>query len=121
MVIMSEFIMPEHDIVDVDFWFTSSSDRAIDFLEDFKKIEKQLGAKLNFKPRYVFWECTGCDQMYLDNDCYGAGKYCAVESTNQNIKGREIVNEDLRQICLWDKFTKDGSPVRWFNYIQHVH
>jgi len=40
LVLMSEFIMPVHDNVDVDFWFTSSSDRAIDFLEDFQKIEK---------------------------------------------------------------------------------
>ena len=35
LVLMSEFVMPVHDNVDVDFWFTSSSDRAIDFLEDF--------------------------------------------------------------------------------------
>ncbi len=61
LVVMCEFVIPEHDIVDIDFWFTSSSDRAIDFLEDFRKIEKQLGAKMNFKPRYVFWECTNCD------------------------------------------------------------
>lgn len=40
LVLMSEFIMPVHENVDVDFWFTSSSDRAIDFLEDFQKIEK---------------------------------------------------------------------------------
>lgn len=61
MVLMSEFIMTEHDIVDIDFWFTSSSDRAINFLEDFTKIEKNLGNLINFKPRYVFWECTNCD------------------------------------------------------------
>ncbi len=61
LVVMCEFVIPEHDIVDIDFWFTSSSDRAIDFLEDFRKIEKQLGDKMNFKPRYVFWECTNCD------------------------------------------------------------
>lgn len=40
MVLMCEFVMPEHQNVNVDFWFTSSSDRAIDFLEDFRKIEK---------------------------------------------------------------------------------
>ena len=40
LVLMCEFVMPEHQNVNVDFWFTSSSDRAIDFLEDFRKIEK---------------------------------------------------------------------------------
>ena len=96
IIIMCEFVMPEHDIVDLDFWFTSSSDRAIDFLEDFTKIDNNLGPLLNFKPRYVFWECTNCDQTYLDNDCFGGGRYCAVESTNANIKGRDIVLEDIR-------------------------
>ena len=93
---MAEFVMPEHDVVDLDFWFTSSSDRAIDFLEDFTKIEKNLANLLNFRPRYVFWECTNCDKEYLESDCFGGGKYCAVESTNSNIKGRDIVMEDLR-------------------------
>ena len=102
LVLMSEFVMPVHENVNVDFWFTSSSDRAIDFLEDFQKIEKQLGDKMEFKPRYVFWECTNCDAKYLENDCFGGGKYCAVESSNGNIKGRDIVLEDLRQICLWN-------------------
>lgn len=96
IIIMCEFVMPEHDVVDLDFWFTSSSDRAIDFLEDFTKIDTNLGPLLNFKPRYVFWECTNCDQTYLDNDCFGGGRYCAVESTNANIKGRDIVLEDIR-------------------------
>ena len=54
MVIMCEFVMPEFDIVDLDFWFTSSSDRAIDFLEDFTKIEKNLGALLNFQYKQMF-------------------------------------------------------------------
>ena len=35
IVIMCEFIMPSNDIVKYDFWFTSSSDRALNFLEDF--------------------------------------------------------------------------------------
>ena len=113
--------MPEHDIVDLDFWFTSSSDRAINFLEDFKKMEKHLGALVNFRPRYVFWECTNCDTKYLDSDCYGGGKYCAVESSNANIKGRDIVLEDLRQLCLWDDLSNKNATMKWWNYIHHIH
>ena len=102
LVLMSEFVMPSHDIVDFDFWFTSSSDRAFNFLEDFTKIEKNLGSLVNFRPRYVFWECTNCDKKYLENDCSGGGRYCAIESSNTNEKGREIVMEDLRQLCIWE-------------------
>ena len=102
LVLMSEFVMPQFDTAKVDFWFTSSSDRAISFLEDFKAIEENLGELLEFKPRYVFWECTSCDSNYLNNDCFGGGKYCAVESSNAKLKGRDIVLEDLRQLCIWD-------------------
>ena len=113
LVIMCEFVMPEHSIVDLDFWFTSSSDRAIDFLEDFTKIEQNLGSLLNFKPRYVFWECTNCDEKFLKNDCFGGGRYCAVESTNQNIKGRDIVLEDLRQMCIWKQVSSQNATKPW--------
>ncbi len=36
LVLMSEFVMPQFDKATVDYWFTSSSDRAISFLIDFK-------------------------------------------------------------------------------------
>jgi hypothetical protein len=54
-------------------------------------------------PRYVFWKCTNCEKEYLDNDCYGGGKYCAVEPSNDKIKGREIIDEDIRQKCLYEE------------------
>lgn len=38
LTILCEFVMPytEDDTVKYDFWYTSSSDRALSFLEDFK-------------------------------------------------------------------------------------
>jgi len=37
LVVMAEFVMPfeEGNKVEYDFWLTSSSNRAIDFIEDF--------------------------------------------------------------------------------------
>jgi len=44
LVIMCEFVMPyaKDDIVDYDFWYTSSSNRALDFLEDFAQFDNTL-------------------------------------------------------------------------------
>jgi hypothetical protein len=39
LVLMSDFLLPEYDTVSYDFWFTSSSDRALSFLEDFAKMD----------------------------------------------------------------------------------
>jgi len=59
-------------------------------------MDSKLGDKAKITPHFVFWECQGCDPSYLKSDCYGGGKYCAVEPSNYAIKGHEIVLEDLR-------------------------
>lgn len=86
----------EGNKVEYDFWFTSSSNRAIDFIEDFAQFQESFGDSVTFTPHYVFWECIGCDERYIASDCYGGGKYCAVEPSNDAIKGKEIVLEDMR-------------------------
>lgn len=100
---MAEFVLATQadNKVQFDFWMTSSSNRALDFIEDFAKFQNILGDNLKFTPHYVFWECIGCDQRYIEQDCYGGGKYCAVEPSNTAINGKEIIEEDLRQSCLF--------------------
>lgn len=110
VVMMSDFVLPEFEHVSYDFWFTSSSDRALSFLEDFSNMNSKLDELVEFTPHYVFWECTNCDKTYLDNDCYGNGRYCALEPSNANIRGHEIVLEDLRQMCIWD-WAKDTNQT----------
>jgi len=103
LVLMAEFVLPTvaDNKVNFDFWLTSSSNRALDFIEDFSKFYASLGDNIRFTPHYVFWECVGCEQRYLEQDCYGGGKYCAIEQSNSAINGKEIVLEDLRQTCLF--------------------
>ena len=67
----------------------------------------------------MFWDCFGCDKRYLDNDCFGGGKYCAIEPSNDQIKGREIVLEDLRQKCLFEIVSQ--NTTKWFDYLERVH
>ena len=53
-------------------------------------------------PHHIYWACgKDCGADYLRTDCYGGGKYCAMEPTNDDIEGKEIIMEDLRQKCLW--------------------
>jgi hypothetical protein len=60
-------------------------------------------------PHYVFWKCTFCEEAYLKNDCYGGGKYCAVEPSNSKQSGREIIDEDLREKCLYQRVYKEND------------
>jgi hypothetical protein len=93
--------MPHPDNrVEYDFWYTSSDDRALDFIIDFDKFEKGFGEETLFTPRFVYWECTGCDKSVVDKHCWANGKYCAIDSTNDKHSGQVIMMEDLREKCL---------------------
>ena len=52
-------------------------------------------------PRFVFWVCLECDDEFMHANCVGGGKYCATDSGNDLILGKEIVMEDLRQMCIY--------------------
>ena len=84
------------DRVEYDIWYTSSNDRALDFIREFSKIDKKLGTDVKMTPHFIFWKCPFCDDTYLNIDCYAQGKYCAIEPSNENINGRDIIQEDLR-------------------------
>jgi len=108
--ILAQFIMEKPDNrVEYDIWFTSSNDRALDFISDFKEINDKFGESVLMTPHYVFWKCMYCEADYLNNDCYGGGKYCAVEPSNDKIRGREIIREDLRQKCLYNKLYNNSN------------
>jgi hypothetical protein len=117
--VMAQFVMEKpDDRVEYDVWFTSSNDRALDFISDFKEQDLKLDDKVLMTPRYVFWKCAFCEEEYLQNDCYGGGRYCAVEPSNEKIKGREIIEEDLREKCLYKKTYLDGNNRGlWWSYM----
>lgn len=121
--IMAQFIMEKPDNrVEYDLWFTSSNDRALDFISDFKEYDRNFGNKVLMTPHYVFWKCNFCEEEYLKNDCFGGGKYCAVEPSNENIKGRDIILEDLREKCLYKKaYQSPGTRYVWWSYMEYVH
>ena len=45
-----------------------------------------------------------------------------MEPSDTNIKGREIIQEDLREKCLYNKFYKDEKTrYLWWAYMKFVH
>lgn len=110
------------DRVEYDIWYTSSNDRALDFIVEFSETDKEMNELVLMTPHFVFWKCSFCEETYLNNDCYGNGKYCAIEPSNEKIKGRAIIEEDLRQRCLYDEvYNKTSTRYLWWAYIKYVH
>lgn len=108
--------------VEYDIWYSSSNDVALDFIQDFKKIDQRFGEDVLMTPRFVFWECLQCDEEFLELNCLGGGRYCGTEASNDQLPGREIVLEDIRQICIykWSYFTVNDRSIFW-DYVKEIH
>jgi len=107
--------------VNWQIWYTSSNDRALDFIKNFKSNYKELKDKADFTPRFVTWSCVGCDSEFKKKECLSGGKYCAMNHQGGYVEGKDILMEDLREYCLHKLSKEDGKPEDWWNYMQYVH
>lgn len=90
------------DTVEYQLWMSSSSDRALDFIEDFEEYANRFDEGMTeFTPHYSFLKCDECEKDYTDQNCFGGGKYCAHDSHHDKLLGTEIILEDLREICVY--------------------
>ena len=56
--IMVDFKMEKPDNrVEYDIWYTSSNDRALDFISDFTTMDFKLYESTMMTPHFVFWKC----------------------------------------------------------------
>ena len=128
IVVMAEFVANQNNDnkVDAEFWYSSTSSRALDFIEDWEQFHKvlnedpQLLNRVEFDPRFIFWKCDDCEREYEEKECFAGGKYCAIDN-DPVMAGRDVILEDLRQKCLF-KLTKEStdpliSIKQWFMYI----
>jgi hypothetical protein len=62
VAVMADFYLEKpDDRVEYDIWFTSSNDKALDFIEDFAPTDASLGDSVLMTPHYVFWKCKNCE------------------------------------------------------------
>jgi hypothetical protein len=122
VALMASFdISHPDDRVEWDFWYTSSNKKALEFLKSYHEYNQKLGDKTLFTPHYFFWSCEQCDRQTKREDCFGDGKYCSLDQENHGISGQDIMYENLRQKCLFDRLTKENKVDNWWEYIGKVH
>jgi hypothetical protein len=120
--LLAQFELPHPDNrVEYDFWYTSSSEQALDFLSTFEEYHKRFKQDVFFTPRFVSYACNDCLAKDKNQHCFSDGKYCAFHFGNLNHTGQEILYENLRQKCLHDYLQNKGSDDKWWNYVHGVH
>lgn len=121
----AEFAVKEKsDFADIEIWYSSNNVRSLDFIKEFDRYAHQLKGHVNITPRFVTYPCTVCENSVKKKECFSDGKYCAPNHTSDDfhqIKGKDIIMEDLRQACLHQKVKKTNHEPRWWDYIKEVH
>lgn len=119
----AEFVMKSPDnVVEMEFWYSSNNVLALDFLKEFDKYMYDLQDYLAFVPRFVTWGCEMCTEGFKQVECFGDGKYCAPNhSMFDNVQGKEVILEDLRETCLHSKLASEWRESVWWDYMRYVH
>ena len=108
--------------VEYDLLLSTYQDRALDFVSEFKPYHERLGKSVTMTPHYFSWPCFGCDDEIKKQDCYGNGKYCAVDYQDLMINGTQILDSNIRQKCVYKySIEKTGSDSLWWNYVNKAH
>lgn len=104
--------------------YSSDNSKALNFFAEFAPYAKKFNrTTLNFRPHFVLWYCTDClikGYNESNEDCLSGGRYCAPDPDGSGaLTGRDVVLEDLRQLCLLSSFSKEDNVYSiWFDYMK---
>lgn len=109
-------------LVNMVLWMSASNMNILSFLHDFDAFADQFTKEeLSFSPHYSTITCWHCatDNFSKDvADCLSGGRYCALDPDGAGpLTGRDVLMEDLRQICIFQEAKKQDTYSLWFDYM----
>ncbi|CAM8955239.1 unnamed protein product [Rhodiola kirilowii] len=126
----SEALPHPDNRVEYEFW-TNSNDECgqkcssqLEFIKEFKGAAQILerGGYTQFTPHYMTWYCP---EDYLStkqckSQCTNGGRYCAPDpdlNISVGYEGKDVVVENLRQICFHKVSNESKKPWLWWDYV----
>lgn len=115
IAVMMVFDVKKTASIDYKFFITTSSRQSFKLIRDFEPYFRVLEKSAKFEPHYAIWYCPGCsaDSQKVKEMCVSGGKYCFPNPTDGKTTGKELVLEDLKQICIY----KDNTE-NWWRYME---
>ncbi|GER46207.1 vacuolar sorting receptor family protein [Striga asiatica] len=127
--------MPHPDQrVEYEFWTNSNDECGVrcddqtSFVSSFKGNAQLLerGGYTKFTPHYITWYCP---QPFVLSDqcksqCINRGRYCAPDPEDDfgvGYLGKDVVLENLRQLCVHRVANHTGRPWVWWDYVSDFH
>ncbi|GAB4833128.1 Vacuolar-sorting receptor 1 [Ancistrocladus abbreviatus] len=116
--------------VEYEFWTNSNDecgpkcDSQIHFVKNFKGIAQILERKgyTKFVPHYITWYCPVAflSSKQCQSQCINHGRYCAPDPEqdfSRGYDGKDVVVQNLRQVCLFKVANESGKPWLWWDYV----
>jgi hypothetical protein len=123
-------LLPRSEIVHWEFWSNANDmcgpvcDVQKSFIKEFAPVAKdfQENKWVQFTPHYLVWVCP--DSYHKSDECKSQcirqGRYCTPDpdgDLDKGYSGADIVQENLRQLCVFRLANESGKPWLWWDYI----
>ncbi|KAI3497385.1 hypothetical protein L1887_39955 [Cichorium endivia] len=118
------------DRVEYELWTNSNDecgikcDMLMDFVKNFKGAAQILekGGYTLFTPHYITWYCPQAFTIskQCKSQCINHGRYCAPDPEqdfSQGYEGKDVVIENLRQLCVFKVANETKKPWVWWDYV----
>ncbi|RWW75414.1 hypothetical protein BHE74_00016574 [Ensete ventricosum] len=127
--------MPHPDErVEYELWTNSNDecgdrcDEQMEFVTNFKGHAQLLekGGFTRFTPHYITWYCPDAFKLSREckAQCINNGRYCAPDPEQdfgEGYDGKDIVIENLRQLCVHRVANDTGRPWVWWDVVTDYH
>ncbi|XP_016484907.1 vacuolar-sorting receptor 6 [Nicotiana tabacum] len=127
--------MPHPDQrVEYELWTNSNDecgvrcDEQMNFIKSFKGHAQILekGGYTMFTPHYITWYCPEAFILssQCKSQCINHGRYCAPDPEQdfgEGYQGKDIVFENLRQLCVHRVANKSNRSWVWWDYVTDFH
>lgn len=120
--------------VEYEFWTNSNDecgarcDEQMNFVKNFKGHAQILerGGYTLFTPHYITWFCPKpfVETSQCKSQCINHGRYCAPDPEKdfaEGYEGKDIVYENLRQLCVHRVANETGRSWVWWDYVTDFH
>lgn len=123
--------MPHPDErVEYELWTNSNDecgprcDEQMAFVRGFRGHAQLLerGGYARFTPHYITWYCPEAFRLTQQcrSQCINHGRYCAPDPEGDfgaGYEGKDVVVENLRQLCVHRVANDTGRPWAWWDYV----
>jgi len=113
VVVELKWTIPTDRVVNAELWMSSASESSLKFLRDFSSKRRALNKVLAFQPHYSIFSIDSHDYDTIRNLCLDtSGRFCTEDPDGSGpLTGRDVVQENLRQLCIHDLYKKDQQDT----------